>query len=84
MKLKANHGPLLAAAQAAFTAAEAAGTLRWSSTEDNANDRIEHRCGCVFSAPAARTSSLSRRIGDATLRGKRGAMPLLSALEALK
>jgi predicted transposase YbfD/YdcC len=52
LKLKANHGPPLAAAQAAFAAAEAAGTLRWSLTEDNANDRIEHRCGCVFSAPA--------------------------------
>jgi predicted transposase YbfD/YdcC len=52
LKLKANHRPLLAAAQAAFTAAEAQGTLRWSATEDEANDRIEQRCGCVFSVPA--------------------------------
>ena len=53
LKLKANHGPLLAAAQAAFTAAEAQGTLQCSSTEDEANDRIEHRCDlCVFPVPA--------------------------------
>jgi hypothetical protein len=42
----------LAAAQSAFIAAEAAGTLQCSSTEDDANDRIEHRCGCVFPVPA--------------------------------
>src|SRR4051812_32619160 len=52
LKLKANHGPLLAAAQSAFTAAEAQGTLQCSSTEDDANDRVEHRCGCVFPVPA--------------------------------
>jgi len=52
LKLKGNHGPLLAAAQAAFAAAEAEGTLRWSSTEDDANDRNERRCGCVFPVPA--------------------------------
>src|SRR4051794_32355022 len=48
LKLKADHGSLLAAAQSAFTAAEAQGTLQCSSTEDDANDRVEHRCGCVF------------------------------------
>jgi predicted transposase YbfD/YdcC len=47
-KLKANNGPLLAAAKAAFTAAEAGGTLKWSEREDDANDRIERRRGCVF------------------------------------
>jgi len=52
LKLKANHGPLLAAAQAAFTAVEAEGTLQWSSTEHDANDRSAHRCGCVFPVPA--------------------------------
>jgi predicted transposase YbfD/YdcC len=31
LKLKANHGPLLAAAKAAFAAAEVAGTLKWSA-----------------------------------------------------
>ena len=52
LKLKANHGPLLAAAQSAFTVAEAQGTLRCTSTEDDANDRIEHRCGYVLPLPA--------------------------------
>jgi predicted transposase YbfD/YdcC len=52
LKLKANHGPLLAAAKAAFAAAEVAGTLKWSATEDDANDRIERRRGCVFAVPA--------------------------------
>src|SRR3954463_13016760 len=41
LKLKANQGPLLAAAQSAFTAAEAQGTLRCTSTEGGANDRID-------------------------------------------
>ena len=36
LKLKANHGPLLAAAQSAFTVAEAAGTLQCSSTKEDA------------------------------------------------
>jgi len=49
---KANHGPLLAAAQAAFTVAGAQGTLRCTSTEDDANDRVEHRCGYVLPLPA--------------------------------
>jgi predicted transposase YbfD/YdcC len=52
LKLKANHGPLLAAAEAAFAAEEAAGALRWRVTEDDANDRIERRRGCVVAAPA--------------------------------
>lgn len=51
-KLKANHGPLLAAAKAAFAAAETADTLKWTTTEDDANDRIERRRGCVLPAPA--------------------------------
>src|SRR4051812_5095407 len=41
LKLKANHGPLLAAAQ---------GTLRCTSAEDGANDRIDHRCGYVLAS----------------------------------
>jgi predicted transposase YbfD/YdcC len=51
-KLKGNHGPLRAAAEAAFAAAEAAGTLKWSITEDAAHDRLERRRGCVFAVPA--------------------------------
>lgn len=50
-KLKGNHGPLLAAAVAAFAAAEAAGTLKWCTTRDVAHDRIESRRGCVFAVP---------------------------------
>lgn len=52
LKLKGNHGPLLAAAEAAFTAAEAAGTLKWRETRDDGHDRIERRRGCVFAVPA--------------------------------
>jgi predicted transposase YbfD/YdcC len=52
LKLKGNHGPLLACAEAAFAAAEAAGTLRWCATEDAAHDRAECRRGCVFAVPA--------------------------------
>jgi predicted transposase YbfD/YdcC len=52
LKLKANHGPLLAAAEAAFAAAETAGALKWRVTEDAANDRVESRRGCVFTVPA--------------------------------
>jgi predicted transposase YbfD/YdcC len=59
LKLKANHGSLLAAAQSAFTAAEAQGTLQCSSTEDDANDRVEHRCGCVFPFPRRHPPSLA-------------------------
>jgi predicted transposase YbfD/YdcC len=51
-KLKGNHGPLLAAAQAAVTAEQAAGTLKWTTVEDTANDRVETRRGCVFAVPA--------------------------------
>jgi predicted transposase YbfD/YdcC len=51
LKLKGNHGPLLAAAEAAFGAAEAAGTLKWCTTRDAAHDRIESRRGCVFAVP---------------------------------
>jgi predicted transposase YbfD/YdcC len=52
LKLKGNHGPLLTAAEAAFAAAEAAGTLKWSMTDDDAHDRVERRRGCVFAVPA--------------------------------
>lgn len=51
LKLKANHGPLRAAAEAAFAAAEAAGTLTWRLTQDAAHDRAERRRGCVFDVP---------------------------------
>ncbi len=74
LKLKANHGPLLAAAQAAFIVAEAADTLRWSATEHDANDRIDHRCGCVFpigaKAPAFPGLGAFGRIDS--IRTKRG------------
>jgi predicted transposase YbfD/YdcC len=52
LKLKGNHGPLLAAAQAAFAAEQKADTLKWSTVEDTAHDRIEVRRGCVFAVPA--------------------------------
>jgi hypothetical protein len=48
---------LLAAAKAAFTATEAGGTVKWSEREDDANDQIERRRGCVF-APLAGTPAL--------------------------
>jgi predicted transposase YbfD/YdcC len=51
LKLKANHGPLRAAAEAAFTAAEAAGALTWCVTRDADHDRAERRRGCVFAVP---------------------------------
>jgi predicted transposase YbfD/YdcC len=52
LKLKGNHGRLLGAAQAAFVAAEAAGTLKWCVTRDAAHKRVESRRGCVFAVPA--------------------------------
>jgi predicted transposase YbfD/YdcC len=52
LKLKANHGPMLSAAEAAFAAAEAAGSLRWHETGDDDHGRIECRRGCVLPAPA--------------------------------
>lgn len=52
LKLKGNNAPLRAAAEAAFARAEAAGTLRWHTTEDTAHDRHETRRGCVFPVPA--------------------------------
>ena len=51
LKLKGNHGPLLAAAEAAFAAAQADGAPQWAATADAANDRLEHRRGCVFAVP---------------------------------
>lgn len=52
LKLKANHGPLFRAAEAAFAAAEAAGTLPRHETRDAAHGRDEYRCGSVVAAPA--------------------------------
>lgn len=73
-KLKANHGPLLAAAKAAFAAAETEATLTWTTTEDDANARIERRHGCVFpvrrTAPAFPGLALFGRIDS--VRTKRG------------
>ena len=51
LKLKGNNGPLRTAAEAAFAAAETAGTLKWSTTQGTAHDRIERRRGCVFAVP---------------------------------
>jgi predicted transposase YbfD/YdcC len=52
LKLKGNHGPLLAAAEAAFAAAEAADTLKWCVTRDASHHCVESRRGCVFAVPA--------------------------------
>jgi predicted transposase YbfD/YdcC len=52
IKLKGNHGPLLRAAEAAFAAAETAGTLTTHRTEDDAHGRQEVRVGSVVAAPA--------------------------------
>ena len=52
LKLKANHGPLFRTARDLFAAADAAGTLKTTETEDAAHDRREHRCGSVLAAPA--------------------------------
>ena len=52
LKLKANHAPLFTCAQAAFAAADAAGTLAFYEQTDAAHDRRERRRASVIARPA--------------------------------
>jgi predicted transposase YbfD/YdcC len=52
IKLKANHGPLFACAQAAFAAADAAGDLAFHEQTDDDHDRRERRRASVIARPA--------------------------------
>ena len=52
LKLKANHGPLFACAQAAFAAADAKGTLAFYEQNDADHDRRERRRASVIARPA--------------------------------
>jgi predicted transposase YbfD/YdcC len=49
--LKGNHGPLYAAAVAAFEQADAKGGLSFHETFDEAHDRKEWRCASVLAKP---------------------------------
>lgn len=51
LKLKANHGPLFAAAERAFAAAEKRGTLKCVTVEGAAHGRTERRTMAVVKAP---------------------------------
>ena len=51
-KLKGNHGPLFACAQAAFAAADAKGKLAYYEQSDAAHDRRERRRASVIAMPA--------------------------------
>jgi predicted transposase YbfD/YdcC len=51
-KLKANHGPLFACAQAAFAAADAKGDLAYYEQSDSGHDRHERRRASVIARPA--------------------------------
>jgi len=50
-KLKANHAPLHACAQAAFAAADANGTLAFCERRDSAHDRHEWRRASIIARP---------------------------------
>ncbi len=52
MKLKANHGPLLACASKAFAAADAKGELPSYEKAEKGHDRWERRRACVIAAPS--------------------------------
>jgi predicted transposase YbfD/YdcC len=52
IKLKANHGPLFACAQATFAAADAKGKLPFYEQSDSDHDRRERRCASVIARPA--------------------------------
>lgn len=52
-KLKANHGPLYACAQAAFAAADASGKLAFHEQSEAGHDRRERRRASVIAPPAA-------------------------------
>jgi predicted transposase YbfD/YdcC len=49
--LKANHGPLHAAALAAFATADAAGGVPFHETSERGHDREEWRCASVLACP---------------------------------
>jgi len=51
-KLKANHGPLFACAQAAFAAADAKGKLAFFERSESAHDRHERRRASIIARPA--------------------------------
>jgi predicted transposase YbfD/YdcC len=51
-KLKGNHGPLFACAQAAFAAADASGKLAFYEQSDADHDRRERRRASVIAKPA--------------------------------
>lgn len=50
--LKGNHGPLHAAAVAAFAAADAGGGLPFKETAERRHDREEWRCASVIACPS--------------------------------
>jgi predicted transposase YbfD/YdcC len=52
IKLKANHGPLFACAQAIFAAADAKGELPFYEQSDSDHDRRERRSASVIARPA--------------------------------
>src|SRR3984893_11649752 len=52
IKLKANHGPLFAFAQAAFAAADGQGKLAFFEQSDSDHDRCERRRASVIAKPA--------------------------------
>jgi predicted transposase YbfD/YdcC len=52
LKLKANHGPLFACAEAAFAAAERGGELAFAETSERGHDRVERRRASVIARPA--------------------------------
>jgi predicted transposase YbfD/YdcC len=52
LKLKANHAPLFACAEAAFAAADANGRLASYQQIDDDHDRHERRRACVLAKPA--------------------------------
>jgi predicted transposase YbfD/YdcC len=53
LKLKANHAPLFACAEAAFRAADASGKLAVFACSDSGHDRREHRSASVIAVPKA-------------------------------
>jgi predicted transposase YbfD/YdcC len=53
LKLKANHAPLFACAEAAFAAADASGKLAVFASSDSGHDREERRRASVIAAPKA-------------------------------
>src|SRR6267378_1633612 len=74
-KLKANHGPLFACAQAGFAAADAKGTLAYYEQSDTDHDRKERRRASVIVRPADAPafpdlSAIGRIEAERTAHGK--------------